>query len=394
MLPDLKKRILADLAILLLLGGVWFFHSAQEELLKPPLRTAAEGGRYLNRMIDRDGQFVYIYDPVGKEKSDSYNILRHAGTTYALLELYGATGDMSFLDTAEKALGYLERSIQPCPLFPEGVNCVEEGGDVNLGGNALTVLAFSEHAAVSGSREHIPLARSLARWMVGTQSPDGEFTIHKMDAATGAEAELISSYYPGEALFALMRLYEIDGDDTWLRAAEKGARWLIRVRDRDKRVTEIEHDHWLLYALEQLHEHRPDEEYLAHAERITSAIISSQSEDGGYGNPPRSTPTATRTEGLIAAYRLFDRAGREDKAKNILDAILRGIDFQLSTQMTGKKIRDLGADPLSRGGFHNSSDDYSIRIDYVQHNISALLGYMKISNLPYGGKLQEVGPEQ
>jgi hypothetical protein len=43
----------------------------------------------------------------------------------------------------------------------------------------------------------------------------------------------------------------------------------------------------------------------------------------------------------------------------------RGIKFTLRTQHPD-------------GGFHESLDEYVIRIDYVQHNISALLAFNRI----------------
>src|SRR5690349_16208670 len=50
------------------------------------LAAAKAGGDYLVSHMHEDGSFLYDYDPVAGTKSDEYNILRHAGTTYSLLE--------------------------------------------------------------------------------------------------------------------------------------------------------------------------------------------------------------------------------------------------------------------------------------------------------------------
>jgi hypothetical protein len=42
-------------------------------------------------------------------------------------------------------------------------------------------------------------------------------------------------------------------------------------------------------------------------------------------------------------------------------------------------VRDTGAAKDALGGFHESLDDTDIRIDYVQHNVSALLAFDRIS---------------
>ena len=51
----------------------------------------------------------------------------------------------------------------------------------------------------------------------------------------------------------------------------------------------------------------------------------------------------------------------------------RAIEFQLRTQFTKRTLSSINGDPAAVGAFHESLDEYDIRIDYVQHNISALL---------------------
>ncbi len=46
--------------------------------------------------------------------------------------------------------------------------------------------------------------------------------------------------------------------------------------------------------------------------------------------------------------------------------------------MRSEKSEEFRNPALAIGGFFESLDEYNIRIDYVQHNISALLGYYEI----------------
>lgn len=335
------------------------------------LDAARAGGGYLVSHMHEDGSFVYEYDPVSGKTSDDYNILRHAGTTYSLFELYEATGDKKYLDAGERALTYLIDHVIPCPNIPEAA-CVEELGEIKLGGNGLAVLAFAKHAEVTGNKNHLSLAGRLAQWIVGVQSPSGEFTIHKMTVGGGID-DFVSEYYPGEAMFGLAKLSEVTGERAWLDAAHKAAGWMIA--SREGIATEnLPHDHWFLYALNELHKDKPEPTYVDHAKKLTEAIAAAQHQgltgdkadwNGGYYNPPRSTPTATRNEGLGAAYELFVRAGEAAYAQVAKDAMEHGIAFTLRTQD-------------KNGGFHESLDEYAIRIDYVQHNISALLAFDRI----------------
>ncbi len=360
------------------------------------LRHAELAGDYLVRAVEASGRFVYSYLPKTDEAKETYNALRHAGTLYSMLELYQVTGDAALLAAAERALSYLRRElIGRCRVGEAETACVVEDGEVKLGGNALAIIALAQHAAVTGERRPqstpldppkgtLPLIDDLGRWILATQGEDGEFKIHKQLHPGGEVTDFVSGYYPGEALLALVRRPEPDVQ--WLDAAERGARWLINVRDRDVPVAELNHDHWLLYALSELHRLRPDPLYLEHATRITEAILGSQRQQdppfpdwlGSYYTPPRSTPTATRSEGLAAAYLLARETGDARQAEALLDALRLGVRFQLQTQFLPEKVLYVRDPARALGGFHRTLTNFEIRIDYVQHNISALLALRRI----------------
>lgn len=405
------------------------------------LDAARLGGRYLTAALDADGRFTYRYQADTGTVRSGYNIVRHAGTVYSLLELHEATGDAQTLAAAERALGFLLRQVKPVrPVEPvehvkaaepanpanpvEPVKALEpvkprdakgnetecaglvEDGEVKLGGNALAVVALAKHAAVTGRGEHVASAVALGEWILAAQDQNGRFAIHQQTLGGERASGFASEYYPGEAILALVRLHVLaprQDSQPWLDAAERGARWLITVRDGEVPDEALPHDHWLLYALNELYRLRPDPIFLTHARRLARAIIASQHREpaiaewrGGYYEPPRTTPTATRSEGLAAAYALLRDSsasagtgssgtqGAELKAEAdaILEAIRLGIGFQLRTQIVPATAIDLPQPGRALGGFHNTLDDYEVRIDYVQHNISSLLALARI--LPAG----------
>ena len=401
------------------------------------LEAARLGGRYLATSLGEDGRFTYRYQADTGTVPRGYNIVRHAGTVYALLELYEATHDAPTLAAAERALGFLLRQIRRVkPVKPaeprnaaapgtpaaparapgnarpgvsEGPSGTQvpsaglvEDGEIKLGGNALAVVALAKHAAVTGSREHESIAVALGDWMLAAQDQDGRFAVHQQTYPGGRRVGFESQYYPGEAILALVRLHILlpaQDSRPWLDAAERGARWLITVRDGDLPDGALPHDHWLLYALNELQRLRPDPIFLTHARRLARAIVASQHRTpavagwrGGYYEPPRTTPTATRSEGLAAAYALLrdsaasrrsEAAGAPDaalaaEAGAILEAVRLGVGFQLRTQIVAPTAINLPRPDRALGGFHNTLDDYEVRIDYVQHNISSLLALARI----------------
>ena len=131
--------------------------------------------------------------------------------------------------------------------------------------------------------------------------------------------------------------------------------------------------------LDELHRITGDERYASHAARIAEAIVAAQRTVspypywiGSFYDPPRSTPTATRAEGLTAAARLARRTGADETA--LIEALERMAGFQLHCQITAENDLYLPRPDLARGGFRRSLTNWEIRIDYVQHNVSALLG--------------------
>ena len=265
----------------------------RREQTEDMLYAAIQAGDYLRRAVEDNGSFVYSYLAKTNKEKHAYNILRHAGTAYSMLELYEVTGDAQLLVAAERALEYLRAKIVECRAGRERASCVEENGEVKLGGNALGILALAKHARVTGDRSGLPLMVRLANWITGTQALSGEFLIHKRDLETEQVDDLVSQYYPGEALFALTRLFELDGDGAWIDAAQRGARWLITVRDGDLSDNELSHDHWLLYALNDLNRTNQDPIFVEHALRLARVIASSQNRQpafpdwrGSYYRPP------------------------------------------------------------------------------------------------------------
>jgi len=352
------------------------------------LSSAVGGGNYLTNAVREDGRFVYSYQPATDKESDAYNILRHTGTVYAMADLYQLTGDPRLLAALDRALDYLRRQIQKCQINGIFENCIVEQGETKLGGNGLAVLAFSQYMQATGTRDLLDETRSLARWIVATQSASGQFMIHKVHLASGETTDFVSDYYPGEAIYGLARLYQLDKNDQWLSAASKGARWLAADRIQGKAQNEIEHDHWLLLGLDELQHINPDPAYMDAAIRIADAIIVSQNLEpefadwfGGFYKPPRSTPNATRAEGLLAAYRVTRDYGTKAQSERILRAARNSIAFQLGTQFQPESAMYFSDPQRILGGFHQSLTDFEIRNDYVQHNISSILAlYRSLSD--------------
>ena len=347
--------------------------------------AALSVGAYLTRSVRKDGRFIYLYHAHKDRISRRYNLVRHAGTLFAMLDLYALTRDEALLDASRRGLDYLRRAAKPFGPPEAEMSCfVKSNGSANLGGPALAVVAMTLYQKLTGDARYAPLMKRLGNFVAGSIRRDGSF-ISKRDYATGDVMDFQSQYYPGEALLGLVRLYQADAQEKWIEAAQRGAAWLITVRDSETEDSTLTHDHWLLYALDELHRHRPNPMYVEHALRIARVILSAQRRTidlpdwpGSYYTPPRSAPTATRTEGLLAAYRLLRDTGRKEDSAGILNAIHLGMAFQLQLQIYPETAMYMRRPARALGGVRRNFGGFSIRIDYCQHHLSGILALHRL----------------
>ncbi|MBS1261737.1 MAG: hypothetical protein MAG453_01069 [Calditrichaeota bacterium] len=106
---------------------------------------------------------------------------------------------------------------------------------------------------------------------------------------------------------------------------------------------------------------------------------------GSFYRDGRTTPTATRLEGMIAALEYLPDKHRQLKA-DIGRAIHDGVSFLLRAQRragdnAGAVTRALLTLPQSHP---DEDDDFNrrateVRIDYVQHALSAFIGYRRLA---------------
>jgi len=340
---------------------------------------------YLSNHINKNGKFDYIVYPYNKKVSSQYNIVRHAGTLYALIESYEYKPDEKLLKKIESAITFLIKQSKACGKNDEGL-CFVENKTNKLGANALALLALSKYTQVTQDRKYWDIMQKIALSIVAMQKDNGEF-ISEVRVDSWEATDFVSEYYPGESILALVRLYRLEQNPVWIETATKACDYLTLVRDKD--VKKINHDHWLLMGLNELQNFVTKPHYIEYAKKIVLAIQEAQIKKssfadyiGGYFNPPNSTPAAVRTEGLVAAYHLFQRIGDKELANTILPTIEKSLKFQLQTRIENENSIYFKKSFTSIGGFQESPIDNKIRIDYVQHNLSGILGYQKLNLWP------------
>jgi hypothetical protein len=346
------------------------------ELLQQRVVYALE---HLAQITDDQGLIRYVYDPVERRPTKSYNWLRHAGTVYSVCAGYARTHHGAYLAAGTAATA---RMLEESKIDPRG-RYIPSRNYIKLGGAGLSLVALTQCMEATGDRANLGQAREFATFVVSQQKPDGEFFSYAPLTIGEARKDGVSEYYPGEAILGLARLAVLDPNPDWREAAIRGADWLIDVRDAGKGPDTLANDHWLMIALSYLYEQTRDPRYLNHSLKLARAVevqyeanrgTWAQFPDwrGGYYRPPRSTPAATRGEGLVA---VLDTCKLASANCEFITPILHDtVRHELAAQYTPEMTWWMVEPQEAVGGFAGGLVSLGIRNDFVQHNLSSILG--------------------
>ena len=363
------------------------------------LDRVRQGADYLARILSDEGRYVYMYHPPEDRDDSAYGWLRHAGTTYALLEAYEQFGVPLYLEKSERALGYLKRRMRD-DRASQGKYVLDtlDEEQQKVGGAGLALLAFAEHAAATHKTDNIDVMRALARFIMAEQYADGHFRSNAdLPEEPGKKRKREPIYYPGEAILALTRLYAIDPQSAYLDVARRAADWIVHTRDANTTEDTQEHDHWMAYACNDLYRATSDPSYLSHAQKIGRAILKKQYKGAGAPAPDwmgafyqgESTLAATRLEAYDSVIRLTRFAGLPDP--RFLDAAQEAGAFLAGQQFDTENSYWLRNPSKATGGVRESLYVSDVRIDYVQHAMSAWLHLAHILDDPSYGATRPSG---
>ena len=384
-----RALLVALLTLCLLLAGTPMStpaHAAPSALSEAYARAASDlAAGYMTRSVAADGRFAYAIDmDPSVQVSPSYNILRHAGSVWAMCEHYQSRPTPAEDAAIARAAGYLRsRRVSPLPGRGDLLavwSYPEDDGDVptaKLGGTGLGLAALTSVERIRPGSTPMSTLQSLGRFLLFMQRPDGSFYTQYVPSRGGRTSDPPSLFYPGEAALGLLMLYEVDPNPVWLSSANKALTYLAESRLDEN---DPPGDHWALIATQKLMQLAPDaggrvevreQLLLNHMLQVCEPILDRQvTEDGdpryvgAFSSTGGTTSTSTSLEGLQAALATLPE-GHPSRAR-IQEAVDNGMAFLFRAQVV--EGRYAGAFPSSLGAT-------DVRIDFVQHALSAMLRY-------------------
>lgn len=342
---------------------------------------------WLENSLSAKGKMAYLYYPAtGLYARNKDNMIRQFMTTYALIRLAKYKNDANLLALAEKNLAY---NMEHYAVKEEDkkIAYIFHEKKAKLGAAAFALMSLLASGSFPEKDKYVEY---FANFIFGMQLPDGSFkTFYKPVYRNDNQ-----NFYPGEALLALMELYQTPHADKKriLKMASAAFDYYKKYFEKNKNPAFVP---WHTLACTRLYGITKNKKYadfiftmndwLLQIQNTTENNLTKELDTLGrfydpkqdHFGPPHASSTAVYTEGIIDALRLAITLQDKEHIQKYSSAIRSGLRSLLQLQFTPENSFFLDYPERLLGGIRTTETNLNIRVDNTQHTVMAILNALQ-----------------
>jgi hypothetical protein len=361
----------------------------------PPLQqqmylSAQRGADWLCRVNQADGRFIHGYLPALRTPLEGDHYVRQVGAAFALARAARFLGQDRYAAVARQAVLtlLLETTIDPrdpkvryTTLPPLLIN--------RLGAVGLLILAINE--LPSPGADLLEQSEQLCAYIRKQQQSDGALGYSEPSAQAEIDPQGID-FYPGEALYGLMRSQQYRPASWKTEVIRKALPYYRAWWRAHKNLALVP---WQTAAYSEAYLGTKEQQFADFVIEMNDWLCEHQhtqldprhplwiggfreSVDGDASDSAPQVTSASYAEGLADACRVARQVKDQARYQRYREALERCLQFLNTLQYTEASTQHF-ADwyrPVLVGAFFASHHDGNLRIDYTQHAVNALVQYL------------------
>lgn len=375
----MRPIFVISLLVIIILGSCSINYNAKKEFISMSdvYYSLILSGQYILNNQNEDGSLEYLYYPSEQRFSTSNNMIRQFMSTIALAEMYEFTDNDAYKEAFDKNIKF---NLENYYAEDNDFGIVFFDNKAKLGAAAFAIISILKN----GNEQYNNQLNNLIKTVEFLHNEtDGSFRTFYLPK----ERNDNQYFYPGEAMLALMMLYEETGNEKYLDMIKVSFEFYSEYF-RDKMNPAF--IPWHTQALYLLYQETKNKTYANYILEINDWLLLIQNKKcdipgrlgefydpnhSEYG-PPHASSTAVYVEGLSYAYRLAKEFNDKERMEGYREAMLLGARSLIELQFKDDNIKGRDDVNIVLGGIRTSTDRDEIRIDNNQHTIMAFLGIL------------------
>lgn len=339
------------------------------------------GANYLLDQLDETGKFIYGYFPCYDSQINNYNSIRHFSSLYALFEAAEFLDDKKMIQSGLEGLLWGFEHLSEVNQGEFLIKDFDKGViEYKLGAQAMAILAAAKYTQITGDTQFFENMKTLTHTIEKIFLTKEDETIHVFDENLKIKEQFRIIYYDGEALFSMLRAYELMKDEEIFAICKRLMSHFV------KHNYEKYNDHWLSYAVNEFLKHEEQDEYYQFGlKNALNRLNFIEKRDTAY---PTMLELLTAAAKMILKLEVYDNRQKVISDADFQDAknrIFEVMEHRAHHEMvTGVMFPEFGmyfkAPYKIEYGFFARHDRFRMRIDDAEHFLSGFVNFRMLMN--------------